>query len=550
MQKVGFLMLAFASACLTSARAQYADAVIAYAPGSGVNPSFTNATAALGEPSRVNPFGEATDPFDPPYGTNQIVSVGAGGSLTVHLGTPAVSDPFHPFGVDFLIFGHAGFTITNNDYSGGGVTDGSLFGSNPGGTRVSVSQDGVTYYLLNPSLTPAVDGWFPTDGGGDFTLPVNPALTTRDFAGKGLAGIRALYAGSGGGTGFVLAWAQDARGQSVFLPSVSFVRVDVVGGESEIDGFAVVSARPTFREDFAHDPAADGWRVFGDTNLFQWDATNQDLRVTWDSSQPNSYFHRPLGTILTRQDDFTVGFDLFLTDIAAGVNPNKPSTFPLTLGLQNFEEATQADFLRGTGANSPDLVEFAFFPDTGFGPTLWPSVWSTNRSLNYNGATDYTIAALPVGLSMHVTLRYTASNQTLVTTITTNGVPFGPIHDVKLSTNFTDFRVDTFAIESYSDAGQDPQYAGSLLAHGTVDNLQVIVPPPPVQNLGIVLSNGVPQIRFMARTNWLYTLQRTADFRSWVDASPATPGVSGSWMLSDTNAPANRACYRVRAARP
>ncbi|MHB8520396.1 MAG: hypothetical protein ACYDH9_06525 [Limisphaerales bacterium] len=553
MFKIRLGVLALAGACVVSVRAQYADAVIAYTPGVGVRTSYTNAAVALGEPSRVNPFGEAVDPFDPPYGTNQIVSVGAGGSLIVRLDTPAVNDPAHPFGVDFLIFAHAGFAITNGDYSGGGITDGSLFDNNPGATRVSVSSDGVTFYPLNPALAPTVDGWFPTDGSGDFTLPVNPALAGRDFAGKDLAGIRALYAGSGGGAGFALAWAQDTNSQSVFLPAVRYVRVDVLGGKSEIDGFSVVSARPTFQEDFTGNPAPDGWQVFGDTNLFQWDATNRNLRVTWDSAQSNSYYYHPLGTVLTRQDDFSATFDLFLNDAAAGVSANKPSSFPLTLGFLDLDAATNTNFLRGTGTNSPDLVEFAYFPDAGdgFGPTLWPDAWSTNSSLDYNGPGDYLPLALPVGVTMHVTMRYTASNQTLATTITTNGLPFVPVDDVKLNTNFTDFRVDTFAIESYNDAGQDPQFGGSLRAHGTMDNLQITVHPSPVQSLRGHFANGGRQVEFTSRTNWNYTLEATSDLQIWAPVSTTQAGTGGSLILSDTNSvPASRRFYRLRADRP
>src|SRR5262249_50776205 len=49
-----------------------------------------------------------------------------------------------------------------------------------------------------------------------------------------------LYNGSGGGTGYDISWAQDGGGQSVFLPSISFIRVDVLSGKSEIDAIAAV----------------------------------------------------------------------------------------------------------------------------------------------------------------------------------------------------------------------------------------------------------------------------------------------------------------------
>src|SRR2546422_9837110 len=67
------------------------------------------------------------------------------------------------------------------------------------------------------------------------------------------------------------------------------------------------AARPaTVTENFSANPLQNGWRIFGATNLFQWDSTNQNLAVTWDSSQTNSYFYRSLGTILTRDDEFSV----------------------------------------------------------------------------------------------------------------------------------------------------------------------------------------------------------------------------------------------------
>ena len=225
--------------------AEYADSVVAYTAGAltGSAASFTNTSAALGEPSRVTPgqFGGPVDPFNSPYLASQLLSVGTGGSLTVRFNSPIQNDPSHRFGLDFMIFGNAGFVITNGDFSGGGITDGSLFGNNAGATRVSVSADGQNYFTLNPALAPVVDAMFPTDGNGDFSQPVDPHLRATDFSGKDLAGLRALYAGSGGGTGFDLAWAQDGNGQPVTLANINFVRVDVLNGKSEIDGFATVA---------------------------------------------------------------------------------------------------------------------------------------------------------------------------------------------------------------------------------------------------------------------------------------------------------------------
>jgi hypothetical protein len=53
---------------------------------------------------------------------------------------------------------------------------------------------------------------------------------------------------------------------------------------------ASIGGAATISENFANDPLRNGWQIFGDTNLFQWDSTNQNLDVTWDSSQTNSYF--------------------------------------------------------------------------------------------------------------------------------------------------------------------------------------------------------------------------------------------------------------------
>lgn len=250
MQSQSFVALALAGALFvpTLASAQFADAVVGYTSGTGFQPGFDIPTSALGEPSRVTPgqFGGPVDPFNPPYLSSQLVSLGTGGALTVQFLSPVLNSPGHPFGIDFNIFGNAGFIITNDfdpetfEWIGTPATDGSLFGADATSTRVSVSTDGLNFFALNPTLAPLLDALFPTDGSGNFALPVNPSLTAANFAGLDLAGIRALYSGASGGMGFDISWAQDGNGDSVFLPSISFVRVEVLGGKTEIDGFAVV----------------------------------------------------------------------------------------------------------------------------------------------------------------------------------------------------------------------------------------------------------------------------------------------------------------------
>jgi hypothetical protein len=117
-----------------------------------------------------------------------------------------------------------------------------------------------------------------------------------------------------------------------------------------------------------------------------------------------------------------------------------------------------------------------------------------------------------------------------------------------LSTNFTDFRLDTVAVSSYT-ATNDP-WPDSLLAHGSVANFVVTVPPPPVQNLTGSFSKAGWQAQFISQSNWLYTLERTAELQAWTNVSVAISGVDGTLILPDTNARADKVFYRVKAERP
>jgi hypothetical protein len=251
MLRTSLLMLAVASVVLNSnAESLYAGKVVSYDPGVGYSANFTHPEAALGEPARVNPFGEDADPFNPPYGTNQVVSIGAGGSLVVQFKKPVLNHPRNIDHRDFAIFGNSGFIITNEfdlityNWIGIPATDGSLFGESTGETRVSVSFDGRRFFTLNPEFSPVVDSFPPTDGTGDFGIPVDPKLSVENFPGATLHDIRDLYDGSGGGASYDISWAQDSKGRRVWLPMIRFIRIDVISGKAEIDGFAAVDRVP------------------------------------------------------------------------------------------------------------------------------------------------------------------------------------------------------------------------------------------------------------------------------------------------------------------
>lgn len=251
MLKTSLLVLAAASVVLNSTAAPlHAGKIVSYNPGIGYSANFTHPAAALGEPSRVNPFGEAVDPFNPPYGTNQIVSIGAGGSLVVQFKKPILNHPRNIDRRDFTIFGNSGFIITNEfdlttfEWIGIPATDGSMFGESTGETRVSVSLDGRHYFTLNPEWAPMLDSFPPTDGTADFGIPVDPKLSAENFAGATLDDMRGLYDGSGGGASYDISWAQDSKGRRVWLPVIRFIRIEVISGKAEIDGFAAVERVP------------------------------------------------------------------------------------------------------------------------------------------------------------------------------------------------------------------------------------------------------------------------------------------------------------------
>ena len=223
----------------------WADSIVNYTPGANANPSFTDDSTALGEPTRFtspsSPFGGPTTPFQSAFGSDEVVTIGEGGSLTVRFDEPVTNDASNPFGIDLLIFGNSSYIDT--DFPNGvASTPAALFSE--GGT-VEVSTDGVTFFLIAGA---EADGAFPTLGykdtteafpstagtrPTDFTRPVNPNF---DASGLNVSQIVDAYNGSGGGLGIDIG--------SVGLSSISYVRIANPVGSGmtpEIDAFADVS---------------------------------------------------------------------------------------------------------------------------------------------------------------------------------------------------------------------------------------------------------------------------------------------------------------------
>src|SRR5262245_15539898 len=186
-------------------------------------------------------------------------------------------------------------------------------------------------------------------------------------------------------------------------------------------------ASTNYVENFATDPAARGWTVFGNTNLFHWNSTNQNLEVTWDSSKSNSYFHLPLHTVVTKDDDFSLAFDIQLTDVPAA------NGMQLAAGFFNYKDATNSAFLRGTGFDSPNLFEFDYFPD-------FLSINGTMIDDVGHFGFVYENQPLAVGTTYRIVLNHVAGTSSVSSQVFTNGVLYTSLTQSYYDSGLDDFR--------------------------------------------------------------------------------------------------------------
>ena len=218
----------YALTTLLSAADPWADAVLQFDPGVGGAAGYDNPTTALGPPTRLTGQGTGSpmvvSPFSPAWMPDEIVSLGAGGSITLTFATPIADASQNPFGIDLIVFGNAGFV----DMSWPNGICGGLFGADGG--DISLSADGVTWVHVDSVIA---DGPWPTlgwlDAGpydespglvpADPTRAIDPMIDVSLVSGMPHDELVELYDGSAGGVGIDLA--------DVGLDSVTAIRIDV-----------------------------------------------------------------------------------------------------------------------------------------------------------------------------------------------------------------------------------------------------------------------------------------------------------------------------------
>jgi hypothetical protein len=168
--------------------------------------------------------------------------------------------------------------------------------------------------------------------------------------------------------------------------------------------------------------------------------------------------------------------------------------------------------------------------------------------MNYSSSNDFSLFELPIGVRMQVEFRYSNTTQSASVSISTNGVLVGPITTAKLMPQFTDFRLDTFAFASYSDAGQSPFMPGSIRAHAVVHSVEIEVPSLPISEFQGHNTGSGWSGSFRGRSHWMYQLQASENLESWINIGAPYPGRDGLIEIQDTSQPRPdwaRRFYRV-----
>lgn len=285
----------------------------------------------------------------------------------------------------------------------------------------------------------------------------------------------------------------------------------------------------TVEETFDTPPETRGWTVWGDGAPFTWDPVGQRLEVDWDSSRPNGFFALPLPSPLTASHDFGFAFDLTLGSHAVGVMPGQPGTFQIAAGLIRRADVLATNYSRGAIPGPRNTVEWTWFGEAGaVSASVSPVIIPSDGRLPWGYADSF--VTLEPGRRHRFELRYTATDRTARLRMGVDGQAGPLLQDVVLPAGFTRFEVDAFAICNYSGAGQHPQYAGSVLARGWIDNVRLTLPDPPAPRLRPLEGGGAA---FEGLAGWRYRLEASGDLARWDPVTEVRAGQSGTLELRD-----------------
>jgi len=279
MKKLRHALLALCAIFTTTSihAAYFADSVISYTAGTNANASYQDPTAALGSVSSTtgvgSPFVSVVSPFSPSYDTDQIVQLGKGGQITLHLAATLLVGS----GFELGIFTNVGFM--DSSYPAGTTGSVASVFSNSSAT-VEVSFDGTNWVSLGLQnfTTPSnyyndpikVGPYDSSAAAAAVTADFGKAFTgsLSDFNGKtSYADVLSVYNGSGGGTWLSLS--------TTGLSQVNYVRISNAANASANFTLDAVAINNT---SVSAAPEPNGL-VFVSIGLFGWLSTRRSRKA-------------------------------------------------------------------------------------------------------------------------------------------------------------------------------------------------------------------------------------------------------------------------------
>ena len=234
----------------------WASKVIEYIPGDNVFATYTNANTVIGPASQYT-FSEqestnlsSVTVINPPWQSDQIVSIGNGGKLIIQMGNQVnnYDEPEHPYGVDLLIYGNTLFAYIDDE---GLSQTNPWYLSSEEPIEIWVSNDLTNWFIATNCFA---DSLMPTQSidlngnPADYLYPPNPDLLTNDwFNGMwSYTNTVAAYDGSAGGAPVDLSQLKTSDGQATNLQYINYVKIEnpQTADAAEIDAIAAVATLP------------------------------------------------------------------------------------------------------------------------------------------------------------------------------------------------------------------------------------------------------------------------------------------------------------------